>query len=54
MTEKVSEGYVSRSGDFPKKENFDGLHKQLKNAFGKNYQKRKLYARNFRKMPEKS
>ena len=38
----------------PKKENFDGLHKQLKNAFGNNYQKRKLYARNFGKMPEKS
>ena len=32
---------------FPKKEIpfqeiFDGLHKQLKNAFGKNYQKRKF------------
>ena len=67
---KVSVGYVSGSCDFPKKEKFDGLHKQLKNAFGKNYQKRKLpkkeitkkgnflkrklYARKFGKMPEKS
>ena len=38
--------YISRSCDLPKKEIFDGLHKRLKNGFGKNYQKRKLYARN--------
>ena len=37
-----------------KKGNFDGWHKQLKNDSGKNYQKRKLYARKFGKMPEKS
>ena len=26
--------YISRSCDLPKKENFDGLHKQCKNGFG--------------------
>jgi hypothetical protein len=41
------------------KGNFDGLHKQLKNAFGKitkkgNFLKRKLYAKELGKMPEKS
>jgi hypothetical protein len=31
---KVDVAYVIRSCDRPKKESFDGLHKQLKNDFG--------------------
>ena len=47
------EGIIPKK-EIPFQEIFDGLHKQLKNAFGRNFLKRKLYAREFRKMPEKS
>ena len=35
-------GYVSRSHDLPKKEKFDGLHKCLKNAFGRVFPKKEI------------
>ena len=54
MTEKSECGLCKQVMWLTKKGNFDGLHKQLKNGFGENYQKRKLYARKFGKMPEKS
>ena len=34
MTEKVGVAYVSKSCDFPKKDIFDSLRKQLKSGFG--------------------
>ena len=42
MTEKVDIAYVSKSCDFPKKENFDGLHKQLKSGFGRVFPKKEF------------
>ena len=39
---KVRMGYVSRSHDLPKKENCDGLHKCLKNAFGRVFPKKEI------------
>ena len=40
---------MSFLGNNSQKGKFDGLHKQLKNDFEKNYQRRKLYARKFEK-----
>ena len=59
VTEKVGRAYVSKSCDFPKKDIFDGLHKQLKSGFGmylpkKKFPKKEIICQKFRKMPEKS
>ena len=42
VTEKVGIAYVSKSCDFPKKDIFDGLHKQLKSSFGMYLPKKKF------------